>query len=136
MYKIITADQVTTINGNFYLKGIIHTTLVDGKHIEFETLVEDFFYSGLEKDGYFLSQDDLDIRLESELEHYDWGIEVKEDWCYSVLFKFVMHDTSGWTSCGWEYDSEVECLDLHIIPVSEEANKLYLSEDSFFQFEE
>lgn len=131
-------EKPTSIHGEFIIKGVIHITHIDEKEIDFESIHEQFFYTGLEKDGHFLSQGDIDVYLEHELKNYDWGFEPELDKCYSVLFQFELVDTSGWTACGYEYDSSVECTDLHILPVSEKATKWYLEpvEKQDFQFEE
>ena len=94
----------------------------------------------MEADGYFLSQSDVCENLEYELPRFDWDkdVEIELDRCYAILLRFKMVDTSGW--CGadcYEYDSEMEILDYHIIPVSDEANAMYLDTDEqYFQFEE
>ena len=113
------------ISGSFFIKGIIHIT---GENKEFEVLNEDFFYTGLEVDGHFLSQSDIMVYLEHELKHYDWNIEIEVDRCYAVLFEFDLYNIQYCSDCGYEYDSEVECKQLHIIPLSNEANDFYLGE--------
>lgn len=121
---VVVTDDVEkqSIHGDFYLKGLIY--VIDDAST-FEVLHESLFYTGLEKDGYFLSQSDLDVYLEHELKSIDWGFIPQSDRHYSVLYKFNITDRSGWTHCGYEYDSSIECLDLDIIPVSDKANELY-----------
>lgn len=123
LFKTSEVDtQIEYLKGDFYLKGLIY---VIDEESNFEVLYESLFYTGLEKDGYFLSQGDIDIYLEHELKSIDWGFTPEVDRHYSVLYKFSITPTSCWTDCGYEYDSEIECLDLHIIPVSDKANELY-----------
>ncbi len=123
LFKVTeTSAQLKIIKGDFYLKGIIH--VIDAES-NFEVVDESFFYTGLESDGYFVSQSDICVYLEHELKEIDWGFTPEEGRYYSVLYKFAINDCSGWTDCGYEYDSTIECLELHVIPVSDEANKLY-----------
>ena len=119
------AETPKVISGSFFIKGIIHIT---EENKEFEVLNEVFFYTGLEVDGHFLSQGDIDVYLRHELKHHDWNIEIEVDRCYAVLFEFDLNYTQYWTSCGYEYNSEVECKQLHIIPLSDEVNDFYLGE--------
>ena len=114
-----------SISGSFFIKGVIYIT---GENKEFEVLNEDFFYTGLEVDGHFLSQSDIMVYLEHELKHHDWNIEIEVDRCYAVLFEFDLYNMQYCSDCGYEYDSEVECKQLHIIPLSNEANDFYLGE--------
>ena len=101
------------VSGEHYIKGIIHIN----DDNDFEALYEEYFYTGLEPNGEFLAQSDHDVYLEQELKEIDWGFKPEVGKCYSVLFKFKMHYSKDWTDCGYEYDSEVECLALHIIPI-------------------
>ena len=119
------AENSKAISGSFFIKGVIHIT---GENKEFEVLNEDFFYAGLEVDGHFLYQDDIMVYLEYELKHYDWNIEIEVNRCYAVLFEFDLYNMQYCSDCGYEYDSEVECKQLHIIPLSDEANDFYLGE--------
>lgn len=133
MFNISKNEKPKIIKGSFFIKGIIY--IID-EDKNFEVLNEDFFYTGLEANGYFVSQSDIDVYLEYELKHYDWNIDVEVDRCYAVLFEFDLNNTQYWTACGYEYDSEVECKQLHIIPVSDEVNKWYLKENFQFETEE
>jgi len=136
----LTPKEQKGVSGEFIIKGVIHITEIetDGK-IYFESLFEDFFYTGLEADGHFLSQSDMDVTLEYELPTFDWysDIEPELDRCYAVLMKFDIRNTSAWCGDIYEYDSEVEIKEYHIIPVSDEANAMYLdTPEQYFQFEE
>jgi len=96
LFKTEHDEKLTSIKGSFIIKGVIHI-LDDNRN--FETLSEIFFYDGLEKDGYYLSQSDIDIYLEHELTQYDWGFIPKIDECYNVYYKFKLHGTEQWTDC-------------------------------------
>lgn len=74
---------------SFFLKGIIH--MITDK--EFEVFEEKFFYSGLEKNGYFLTNNDIDISLEYDLGKLDWGFIPEVDRCYCVLYEFEIINT-------------------------------------------
>lgn len=130
MKLILNENKTPKIKGSFFIKGVIH--IID-EDKNFEVLEEQFFYTGLEPNGWILSKADIDVYLEHELEHYDWNIEIEVDRCYAVLFEFELNNTQYWTAWGYEYDSEVVCKQLHIIPVSDEANKWYLQENHEFE---
>lgn len=127
LFKMTETNEKTKhINGEFIIKGVIHIT--DEDH-NFEVLVEEFFYTGLETDGYFLSQDMIQVYLADELMNYDWHIPIEIDKCYAVLFKFNLSNTNDYYD-----DSEIICNALHLIPVSDSANYSYLNdENSYFQ---
>lgn len=133
LFKTEHDEKLTSIKGSFIIKGVIHI-LDDNRN--FETLSEIFFYDGLEKDGYYLSQSDIDIYLEHELTQYDWGFIPKIDECYNVYYKFKLHGTEQWTDCGLEYDTDIECIDLKILEISPEATKLYLTNQTMYTFDE
>lgn len=126
-----TIEKPKGISGDFIIKGVIH--IIDNDK-NFEVLHEEFTYTGLESNGYFLSQSDIDIHLEHELPLFDWGTEVEVGWCYAILYRFGTTSTKEWTSCGYEHDIEIDCKEFHMIPVDESANKFYLQD--YFQLEE
>lgn len=127
-----TEQKPTSLKGSFIIKGVIHIT---GDNNEYEVIFEDFFYDGLEKDGYYLSQSDIDVYLKDELSNYDWGFESQIDACYNVYYKFRLNNSSYWTDCGYEYDSEIECIDLYILDISPEATDTYLKAVNIYQLE-
>lgn len=131
IFKNERDKETINIKGTFILKGIIH--ILDNNK-NFEVLFEDFIYNGLESDGCLLSQSGIGVYLKHELGHYDWEIQVEVDRCYAVLFEFDLVPMNSWAEWGFEYDEEIECKRLHIIPISDEATKYYLKEE--FQFEE
>ncbi len=116
----------------FYIKGLIHITDSEGG---FEALQEEFFYNGLEPNGEFMSQDDFCVRMDYDLKDFDWGIEVKEGEVYGVLWNFNIIHSKSWTSCGYEYDSDIETNTLEFSLLDEEHTKWLFEEDTF-QFEE
>ena len=133
LFKTEHDEKLTSIKGSFIIKGVIHI-LDDNRN--FETLSEIFFYDGLEKDGYYLSQSDIDIYLEHELTQYDWGFIPTVDACYNVYYKFKLHGSEQWTDCGLEYDTDIECIDLKILEISPKATELYLTNQTMYTFDE
>jgi hypothetical protein len=123
-----TENKSKFIKGDYYLKGVIHVTSEDG---DFETLFEEFFYSGLESNGYFQSQSDVDIYLTHELKELDWDIEPELDRCYGVLYKFNCNYTTDYWG---EHDMEIEPIELHFSRFDDKNNDMILK--STFQFEE
>jgi hypothetical protein len=112
---LIKPNVPESLSGEYYLKGIIHYYVGN----EFDVIHEEFFYSGLEPDGHFLSQSDVDVYLKRELEDVDcWGFVPEKETCYSVLFKFNMVYSKNWTDNGYEYDSTTECIELKFIPIT------------------
>ena len=121
-------DKQKVIRGNYFLKGIIHVVSKN----DFEVFEEVFFYSGLESNGYFMSQSDVGVYLDEELKQIDWGIEPELDRCYGVLYEFKCnYSTDYWG----ESDMEVEPINLHFSRFDDAANKAILT-DEYFQFDE
>jgi len=114
-----------------FLKGIIHFT---GNNKEFEVLNEEFFNNYLEKNGNFLSQSDFCVSLENELECFDWDINPKKGEVYGVLFQFKLNYSKHWTHYGYEYDSEVELINLEFNLFDDKSTKELFSSD-MFQFD-
>ena len=133
-FQDIITNEITeykpSSSKDMFIKGIIHFTDND-KH--FEIFHEEFFFNHLEKNGEFLSQSDFDLYLEHELPCFDWDIEPKEDEVYGVLYHFKLNYSRNWTDCGYEYDSESECLSLEFSLFDEKATK-NIFEDVDYKF--
>ncbi len=109
--------------GTFFIKGIIHITEVTPT-IDFEVDVENFFYTGLEKRGEFLSQDMFDIYLGNELKELDWGFEPKLDSVYAVLYEFSIHTSQDYFG---EYDMDVNCIRLEFEEIDISIDEYFLN---------
>jgi len=117
---------------SMFIKGIIHFT---DNELNFEVLQEEFFFNYLEKNGEFLSQSDFDIRLEYDLKDFDWAINPKENEVYGVLWEFKLHSNKSWTDYGYEYDSEIETINLTFDLFDVEATNRVLNDENYFNFE-
>ena len=108
------------IDGNYFLKGIIHIT---GEK-EFEVFEEKFFYTGLESNGWFQTQEDIGIDLQYELSQLDWGIEPEIDRCYGVLYEFKCNYHQDYWG---EEHMKVEPINLHFSRFDDDNNELILN---------
>lgn len=113
-----------SIVDKYIIKGIIH--FIDSD-LGYEVIEEDFFFTGLEPNGCFLSQSDIDVDLTYNLAQEDFcDFKPKEDECYSVLWIFTLNHFHYDTSCGVEYDSEIETKVLIFDLIDEEHSKWLL----------
>jgi len=110
------------VKGNFFLKGIIF--MLDENN--FEVHQEDFFYAGLESNGQFISQSDMDITLEYELPELDWGFKPEVGRYYSVLYEFSVNYTSDYWG---EHDMDINNINLNFSAFDDKANKAMESDN-------
>lgn len=132
--KITTYTEIEhhtgpSIVNKFILKGILHFT---DENKSYEVLQEQFFYTGLENNGEFVSESDIDVYLDYNLKDEDWGNFLPlVDECYSVFWVFDLKYSSYDTSCGLEHDSEILTTSLYFSKIDGKHTEWLLSPDEY-----
>lgn len=92
---------------SFFIKGVVCITSLTP--FDFEIADEDFFYTGLEPRGEFLSQGDIDVYACNELKELDWGFDPELDMTYAFLYEFTLSASQDYFG---DHDTDINCIRL------------------------
>jgi len=101
-----------------FVKGIIH--IIDDEN-NFEVHQENFFSTHLEKNGQFLSLQDLQLRME-DLLFDELNFETKEDEVYGVLIEFNFSYSRDYYG---ESDLDIEIINSQFSKFDDEYTKYF-----------
>ena len=104
------SEEKTSIRGEFVLKGLVRVL----DNCDFEVLNEELFYTGFEKNGFFLNQRDIGFYLSYEFKQMYDNKELFKKFnpgdMAGIYFKFDLINSS---------DPLVEEISLEIIKIAE-----------------